>query len=137
NYSAAISWYKSFISNYKGENFVKDAYYKIYLANYLSGDTEEAGYFLKKAGNSGTAIAEEDKYAERQIASNIEPNIDILKIRLATDGGLYNRADSLVQLVSASDFDLLKDQVEFVYRKARLLDKMRQTEKAIEQYKLT
>ena len=137
DYNAATTWYKSFISNYKGKNFVKDAYYKLYLASYLSGDAEEARYFLKKAENSGTAIAEADKYAEKQIASNIQPNKVILKIRLATDGGFYNRADSLVQLVSVSDFDLLKDQVEFIYRKGRLLDKMNQSEKAIEQYKLT
>ncbi len=137
NYKQASALYASFILNYKGLNFVKDAYYKIFLANYLEGDEKDASFFLEKAKTNGTTITEADKYAEKQISSGTNPNREILKIRLATDGGFYTRADSLIQRSSMNDFDLLKDKVEFVYRKARLFDKIKESEKAIEQYKLT
>ena len=136
-YSHASAQYASFILKYKGSNFIKDAYYKLFLANYLSGDESEAQFFLKKAKTSGTTIAEADKYAEKQIIGDLWPNKDIMKIRLATDGGFYETADSLIQQFSVEDFELQKDQVEYIYRKARLFDKRKITDKALVQYQLT
>lgn len=137
NYTGASACYTSFLLNYKGENFVKDAYYKLFLSKYLSGDNRAAEVYLEKAKNSGNTLTEADKYAERQISFDSYPNKDILKIRLATDGGFFILADSLIKSLSTSDFTLEKDQVEFVYRKARLFDKSKLTEKAIKHYKLT
>lgn len=136
-YQQASVHYAAFILNYKGENFIKDTYYKLFLANYLNGNDNEAQSFREKAKDAGVTITEADKYAEKQISGESNPNKDILKIRLATDGGFYKRADSLIQRFTVADFTNQKDQVEFIYRKARLYDKCKLTEKAITQYKLT
>lgn len=136
-HNQASSHYTSFLQKYKGLNFVKDAYYKLFLSNYLLGENEQANYYLVKAKNMGSTIAEADKYAEKQISSGEYPNKEILKIRLATDGGFYDRADSLMNLYDEDDFSTKKDRVEFTYRKARLFDKQGFQTSAIKFYLAT
>lgn len=133
-YNEASSQYASFLLHYKGQNFVKDAYYKLFISNYLLGNNKWASYYIDKAKNIGTTIAEADKYAAKRIASGDYPNKEILKIRLATDGGFYERADSLINVHNDKDFPTYKDQVEFIYRKARLFDKQGIEDRAMKFY---
>lgn len=134
NYERASSHYHLFLNSHKGKNFVKDAYYKLFIVHYLSVDSQKAKYYLEKAENSGATLTEADKYAHNQISRKIYPNKALLKIRYATDGGFYLQADSLMKKYEVEDFSKLKDQVEFIYRKARLLDKQDLHENAIVYY---
>ncbi len=133
-YEHSSARYNEFLTSYKGDNFVKDGYYKLFLSNWLSGDERQAEHYFDLAKRNGTTSAEADKYAARQIAANARPERTILKIRLATDGGYYKRAEALVNAHSEADFHTPHDQVEFAYRKARLSDKQGKASEAIQQY---
>lgn len=137
DYQKASAYYHLFLKNHKGKNFIKDAYYKLFIVNYLSADAQKANYYLEKAGNFGATITEADKYAQNQITQNVLPNKTLLKIRYATDGGFYLQADSLSKRYGIDDFSNLKDQVEFIYRKARLYDKRALSDTTIIYYQQT
>lgn len=137
DYDQAVKHFSAFLSSYKGDNFVKDSYYKIFLSKWLQGNEEQASRFFELAKNNGATSSEADKYAARQVAANVWPEKTILKIRLATDGGYYDQAEDLVNAHKASDFHTLQDQVEFVYRKARLAHKQGKPHEAVQLYKET
>ena len=136
-YDRSARRFAAFLSSYKGDNFVKDSYYKLFLSQWLLGNEQQAHHYLELARNNGTTSSEADKYAARQVAANIWPERTILKIRLATDGGYYEHAKTLVDAHTDADFHTVHDQVEFVYRKARLADKQRKSSEAVKHYKET
>lgn len=133
-YQKAAKSFHAFLALYKGNNFVKDAYYKLFLSAWLLGNEEEAEDYFSKAKQSGSTAAEADKYAAKQVATGVYPEKTILKIRLATDGGFYQEAASLVNSHSEETFPSYHDKVEFIYRKARLLDKQGKVDDAIIHY---
>lgn len=133
-YEHSDTHFNAFLSSYKGDNFVKDSYYKLFLSNWLSGDDQQAKHYLELAKNNGTTSSEADKYAARQVAANVWPERTIMKIRLATDGGYYTQAEALVKAHTEADYQTLQDQVEFVYRKARLYDKQEKGNEAVKLY---
>ncbi len=67
-YLNAISAYRAFINTYKGQNYVKDAYYKIGLCYWLNGNKSDALAIFKQATNTGKEVSEADKYAARSLA---------------------------------------------------------------------
>lgn len=133
-YQKTTKSFTAFLDNYKGNNFVKDAYYKLFLSEWLLENENQAQIYFHKAKQQGTTTAEVDKYAAKQLALGVFPERTILKIRLATDGGFYQEAEAIVNAHTQKNFASYKDQVEFVYRKARLLDKQGKIDKAITYY---
>lgn len=136
-YDKSIACFTQFLSEYKGDNFVKDSYYKMFLSEWLAGNENRARHYFELAKKSGTASAEADKYAARQLSAKVWPERTILKIRLATDGGYYKHAEALINAHTAAHFEAYHDQVEFVYRKARLLDKQGKIDEALRFYRET
>src|SRR5690606_9147156 len=66
-YEEAIKSYRAFLSSYEGENFIKDAHYKIFLAYLLQGNEEMTARYFILARENGSTGAEADKYAARQL----------------------------------------------------------------------
>ncbi len=119
-YPLAIQAYQKFIANYKSQSFKKDSHYKIALAYYLQGKTDQARTYFNKAKTVGRESADPDKNAAAQLKENVFPNAKILKVRLSTDGGYYKEAKEELQEIKPTDLTSPKDQTEFYYRKARL-----------------
>lgn len=124
DYPTAIALYKEFLKNYSGENFIKDALYKIAIGYWLLGDKSNAEGYANKAKTSGRDYAEADRYAARSLAEKEFPNHKLTKIRYATDGGYYETAARIIESAKDEDLPTLKDQTEFTYRKARLYHKL-------------
>src|SRR5690606_37612319 len=103
-YEKSLESFASFLSQYKGNNFVKDAYYKSFLCHWLLGNDNRAKDYFLKASQHGTATAETDKYAAKQLALGSYPEKTILKIRLATDGGFYEKAETIINSHTSKDF---------------------------------
>lgn len=122
-YKLAIASYKKFLSNYTGQNYVKDAHYKIGVCHWLSGHSKDAEFYFKKAKTAGNESTEADKYATRSLAENTYPNIKLSKIRYATDGGYYAEAETIASTVTDKDLPSKKEKIEFTYRKGRLYHK--------------
>ena len=132
DYLNAELMYSRFLEQHRGSSNKKDALYKIWLCHYLSNDSEHPTYResakLVKEGKS-----ESDKYASKVLSSEELPNIPIMKLRLATDGGFYGIAEKIV-----SEKPILldkKDSVEYKYRLARLYHKRGDLKSCLELYK--
>jgi len=137
NYPQAISHYRYFLSIQKGHEMIKDTHYKIAMCYWLTDQKPLAREEMEIAATRGETRSEMDIYADYMIRSGIMPNPQFLKIRYFTDGGYYNKADSVFNLVDTSLLSNKSDRVEYYYRKARLFDKCEKTDMAIEFYKNT
>jgi tetratricopeptide (TPR) repeat protein len=134
DYPAARSCYQKFLKNYKGSNFIKDSYYKIYLCYYLSGQTELAHPYIEKILESGQELSDADKNAEKFARKKELPNKTLMKARFYSDGGYYKEAlDQLKEFNPAKDLKQ-RDLIEYNYRQARIYHNMKVTEKAVPLY---
>jgi predicted negative regulator of RcsB-dependent stress response len=120
DYTNAVASYRYFVNHYSGENYRKDAFYKIGLCYWLSGNANDASLYFRDARAEGKDIAEADKSAARSLAEKKLPHITLSKARYATDGGYYDEARQLLNSITDKDLPGLREQVEYFYRKARL-----------------
>ncbi|ELR73241.1 hypothetical protein C900_04752 [Fulvivirga imtechensis AK7] len=135
DYPLAETYFHDFIKNSKGENFIKDAYYKLFLTYWISNEEDKAIRAHKKAQSAGKTISEADKHASKSLSQTEYPNKMIMKLRLLTDGGFYQQAEELLEQPFV--LNSKKERVEFVYRKARLLHKSGKIKEAIGLYQET
>lgn len=126
DYLNSISSYRWFIGHQTGQNYIKDAYYKIGLCYWLNGNENDAHTLFEEARSRGKEATEADKAASRTLAEKDPPNIKLTKIRYATDGGYYEEAEKLFSTITSMDLLIRKDQAEYYYRKARLAHKTNQ-----------
>jgi tetratricopeptide (TPR) repeat protein len=119
-YLNALSAYRSFINHYNGQNYIKDAYYKMGLCYWLNGNVNDALSLFKEARTQGKEASEADKSAARSLADKQLPNLILSKARFATDGGYYSQARTILVSITDKDLPARRDQVEYYYRKARL-----------------
>jgi tetratricopeptide (TPR) repeat protein len=133
-YLRAVSSYRWFIENQRGDNYIKDAHYKMGVCYWLEGANKDALVCFQDARNKGKEATEADKSAARALSDNDPPDVVLSKIRYLTDGGYYIEAGELLSTISAGDLQTKKDRVEFLYRKARLAHKTKKPE-AIDFYK--
>lgn len=137
DYQASIASYRWFLNHYQGENYRKDAYYKIGLCYWLNGNVNDALSYFKDAKSEGKEASEADKSAARSLAEKKLPNVMLSKARYAMDGGYYSESRALLNAVTDKDLPEKRDQVEYYYRKARLEHKTNQTEAAKMFYRQT
>jgi hypothetical protein len=129
--------YNYFLSHFKGQNSLKDTYFKLFLTYWLNDEDELAMPYFDKILTNGKELYDSDKHAQR-IAHNREiPNKTITKIRLYTDGGYYNKAFDLLKILSMGQFFTKRDKLEYLYRSARLYHKAGQINDAIVYYTKT
>ncbi|RAW01326.1 tetratricopeptide repeat protein [Pseudochryseolinea flava] len=122
DYIDAIASFRWFINHYDGQNYIKDAHYKIGLCYLLNGNENDAKAMFKQAKTVGKASAEADRYAERALTADL-PHVKLTKIRYAIDGGYYEDATNLMASIRGDELKTKRDQVEYFYRKARLAHK--------------
>ncbi|NNF22512.1 MAG: tetratricopeptide repeat protein [Saprospiraceae bacterium] len=133
DYQLSTASYLKFMSQFQGRNYVKDSYYKIGLNYRLMGNEEKALENFKQAKKTGQKVTEADKYASHMLQQPLSDR-NITKLRLATDGGYFDDALSIVKKIRIEGLGNYKDTVEFTYRQARLYHKLDDTAKAIPLY---
>jgi tetratricopeptide (TPR) repeat protein len=134
DYPTARSYFQKFLKNYKGSNFIKDSYYKIFLCYYLNGQTELANPYIEKILKSGQELSDADKNAEKFAKKKELSNKILMKARLYSDGGYYKEALDLLKEFHADKNPRPGDLIEFNYRQARIFHNMKVTEKAVPLY---
>lgn len=125
-----------FVANYKGDNYVKDAWQKIGWTYLLETDTLKFKNNLTNVLNNGNTKIGNDLIAENTALSANIPNTILLKARLLFDGGYYIYALSEIQSADTSSFSTT-EKVEMYYRLGRIYHRINNTEKAIANYKST
>ncbi len=134
-YQEASTYFMAYVRSFKGKTFVKDAYYKLFLCAFLSGDTEKARQYLILVKKSGNEVAEADKAAQKMALafeqSNEFPDKNLLKLRLFFDGGRYDKCQEMLKNLSEKSFATSKDRTELNYRIGRILQNVNEHTKAI------
>lgn len=133
-YQESIAAFNLYIQAYKGQAYIKDTYYKIFIAYWLLGNEPQAKKHKSLVLTKGVARNDSDKQALKMVKAAHFPAKDIYKIRLMTDGGYLTEAIALVNKLNQQQFNNASDRIEFQYRKARLFHKSGDVEQAILYY---
>lgn len=133
-YESSILSYQKFLSVYRGQNYIKDAHYKMGICYWLMGNSDEAEKHFINANESGKESSEADKYAARSLSEKTYPNVKISKLRYATDGGYYEEAKKIIDASTDKDFPSTKEKIEFTYRKGRFFHKTNSLTQAQKSY---
>jgi tetratricopeptide (TPR) repeat protein len=122
-----------FIRDFRGINYIKDAYSKLAYFYLLQNDHGKYAYYIKLVKSRGYSIDEKDKQALSE-ANDVKPDLDLLKARLYFDGGYYGKALSELTARDVNSLKLLRDKTEYYYRLGRIYDKTDKQAEAILNY---
>jgi tetratricopeptide (TPR) repeat protein len=127
----SIAENKRYLQEYKGHHYLKDSRYKIYLAYQMLNQPAEAEKYLNAIPKAGAQLIEEDQHAQR-LAEKPERLVKpLMRARLLHDGGYYSEALNVLEEFEKSRYARTKkDQLELIYRKARIYHALEQTDKA-------
>lgn len=132
-YEEAKEQYTLFLMNYKGQNFLKDTYYKLFLIHWLTNQPSPEQY-LNDVLTIGQTVTEADKYAQKFAETKVLPHKSLMKSRLSFDGGYYQQAFDVIAIFTENSFAQEKDKAEFNYRKARIFHKTGKVSEAMTCY---
>lgn len=119
DYAASRRENELFLQQYKGQHYRKDAWFKLYLAAWLDGDTLAAARYRSQITVGGHTVVEEDTYAQRFIEGRLPLNPLLTRARLQIDGGYYREALTTLAGFRRTATTPLRDQLEEPYRRAR------------------
>jgi tetratricopeptide (TPR) repeat protein len=121
----------SFLKYFKGRNYLKSAAQKLAWYYLIHDDFVNYHHYMNKISKIGVEFTDEDKQAAKNFTSKNIPNISLLRARLLFDGGYYDRSYKELEGKSTKNYSDKKDQVEFIYRLARIYQKQEKYQKAI------
>lgn len=136
-YSLATIHYKQFLVNYKGQNFLKDSYYKLFLCHWLANQPEAlCRSFLQRVTSVGRTTVESDKaaqkFAEAYLKKGVSPNYKLLmRARLASDGGFTDSALVYLRPYHEATFPLTVEKAEYNYRMGRIFQRRNEPDQAV------
>lgn len=138
-YPEARAQLQQFLSQYKGQNFLKDTYLKLFLSHWLANEDVAAQTYISRVLTIGTAYVESDKAAQKFAESFAKGGISVqqkalMKARLAFDGGYLSEALNSLKPYQESSFPVLRDKAEFQYRLGRILQRQNQADSSILHY---
>ncbi|HAI84694.1 MAG TPA: hypothetical protein DCL43_13600 [Chitinophagaceae bacterium] len=133
-YAEAAKHYDSFLRHFKGKFYVKDAAQKLSWCYYLQGNMQAANAARQWVLTKGGTDTDADKKAYKDAKTGKWPHPLLLKARLLNDGGYNKDAITLLHGKTANDFESEAEQLEFVYRVARIYDELGKDEEAIQFY---
>jgi len=116
-FNKSKNYFDLFISNFKGENYIKSAYHKLAWISFLQGNINYSNY-LNNVIKYGNNFIDEDRAALREaVKANIKSPV-LLRARLLYDGGYYKR--SLEEILKFNN----QNTSEYYYRLARIQTKL-------------
>ncbi|SHJ60708.1 Tetratricopeptide repeat-containing protein [Reichenbachiella agariperforans] len=133
-YALARLNYARFLNMHKGENYIKDTWFKIFLTYWLEGQKKNAELHWDKAKKAGRSLVAADKNATDYLSNDRYPNPELYKARLAIDGGYFSMAQRTLDRIKQESIKNKKDEVEYFYRYGRLYDKQGDSEGALFNY---
>lgn len=127
-------YFNRFLTHFKGQYYVKDAWHKLAFHYLLQGNMPKYNACIQNVLSKGKQDAEADKRAYREAASGKIPDLVLLKARLLSDGGYHREALLAMAGKTTADYTDPNNKLEFVYRLARIYDDLGQHDKAITTY---
>ncbi len=133
----ADDYIKSYLINFKGQNYIKEAYQKLAWHELIRGNMDGYKKNMALCISEGKSIVDNDRQALRNAKSNFVPHPTLLKARLLFDGGYYKRAENLLKEHPLENFDTEEQQIEYVYRMARIEHRLGNVQMAKDFYNQT
>ncbi len=134
----ANKYFFKYVINFKGINYIKDAYQKIAWHYFVHGNTDKYHEYIAKVEKYGNTIVDADKQAEREAEKETLPNYHLLRARLLFDGGYYEKA--VEDLTAENKEDFLRDkqdELEYTYRLGRIYHEWGKIDDGIRFYQQT
>ncbi|WP_020604137.1 tetratricopeptide repeat protein [Spirosoma spitsbergense] len=141
-YERASLHFNQFLHAYRGQNFLKDTYYKLFLCHWLaspqntrSSDTI-ARNLLQKVLSVGRTTVESDKVAQKFAESSLKNapasgQKILMQARLASDGGFTDQALTYLRPYSEASFSTTAERAEYNYRMGRIYQRRENPDSAI------
>jgi hypothetical protein len=134
--------YSLFLKSQNGVNYIKDAYFKRFLCDWLENPNEANKTFLDSVLKHGSNVLEADKMAARlakefKTGKLSNENRILFKARYASDGGFLKLANIALSDYNESSFTSTENKAEFNYRKGRIAQKSHNFSSAINHYQRT
>jgi len=127
---------KKFVTFFKGQNLIKDAYKRLSWYSLIYDDSMRYIVYTGLALKYGTVTSDEDRNAVKESESGILPDIILLKARLLFDGGYYVKAEETIKAHNKK-FKTNYQQIEYYYRYARIMHGGNKIANAIDLYNQT
>jgi len=134
-YDSAGYWLEYFTTKTRGQNYIKAAYFKLFLCQWFQNQPDTLKY-RNKALQHGALLTEPDKYAMEFCQASTLPDKYITQARLFTDGGEYAKALKILAHVVPSKLSP-QNLTEYYYRYARIYHAQKDYDKALEMYQKT
>jgi len=129
--TGATFYFKQFINQFRGMNYIKESWQKLAWIAILKQDSVRYRQYMNQCLTAGTAQVEADKAAQLEAEQNLIPNIRLLKARLLFDGAYYQQALDTLKLIHPKDTTILKNKIEYTYRMGRIHQELEHPRKAI------
>ncbi len=124
-----------YVSEFRGMSYIRAAYQKLAWAALLKDDTSGYRKMMGACARVGASLTDEDKQALTEAKEKNIPNQVLLRARLLFDGGYYQQAlDVLLAQKPSQALHSQKENIEFVYRLARIHHRLGNSDKAIAYY---
>lgn len=133
---SADSAYRYFVRHFQGVNYVKDAWRKRAWVALLKGDTLGYHRMMDSVIEYGGKYVDADKQAYQEAQSNRIPNVSLLKARVLFDGGYYEKAKNVLDVLGRSPMTP-EEQLERTYRYARIAHHQKNWSEAKKEYRRT
>ena len=126
-----------YVNNFKGRNFIKDAWQKLAWYHLINGDILGYQSCMSSCKSKGYTITGSDRSANEEARSGIVPSVDLLKARLLFDGGHFQLAYDVLKNKKVTDYFSERNQLEFTYRMGRIAHKQKRYSEALKFYQTT
>jgi tetratricopeptide (TPR) repeat protein len=133
--TAAITPLERYLQNHSGKHYMHYAWHKLSWSYALNGEWNRYLEARQQVIDSGEPSLDADRQALSEALDTIPLNMWLLKGRLLFDGGQYNEALHCLENIPEACLRCERDSVEFLYRLARIHDRLGNSEFADEKYK--
>ncbi len=132
-YDSALRYFEVYEDNLTTE-VTAEMIHKIWLCYQLKADTLNAAKYANKLLEIDERLSEADENALFNLQLGAGQDLELMKVRLTTDGGYYQLAGQILSEIDSASLSESRSQVEYVYRKARWLHLMGQPMSALPYY---
>lgn len=131
----ALTFFEVYLAGADKRIYRKDAVLRMSYYYFTQDMPKEARALLLRMPTF-EGLDEKDEQAEREAADLLKkgPHVVLLRARLKYDGGYYREATAVLGQLNPATLSV-KDQIEYYYRKARVLHDDGMPQQAIEPYK--
>jgi hypothetical protein len=122
---------KSFLTNFKGQHYIKEAYQRMAWYELIQNQNTAAYRAnMSLCISKGDNLLDEDKQSLHEAKLGGVPDPSLLKARLFYDGGYYQEAEALLLSTNTQNRSV-SFLVEYNYRIGRVYQALKKTEKAL------